>query len=265
MVPDIFNFQDDMKQVIVTGATGFIGQHIIPLLLEKNIEVIAIARDENKARFFDWYSSVSFVSLDIHNDKIDFKLNKGVALIHLAWQGLPNYKSLFHFEENLPKNYEFIKSLIYKGVNNILVTGTCFEYGFQYGPIPANTITQPANPYAFSKDILRQYLTYLKVEIPFNLKWARLFYMYGRGQNSLSIIASLDRAIDRGDPIFDMSGGEQLRDYLPVETVAEKLVEIFESKKEGNFNVCSGSPISVRRLVEQRIKERKSNIKINLV
>jgi nucleoside-diphosphate-sugar epimerase len=251
-------------QVIVSGATGFVGQHLVPLLLSKNYEVIAIARDEGKAKEFDWYPRVKFVATDIHENTKAIEFKRGASLIHLAWPGLPNYKSLFHFEENLPKSYQFIESLARGGVNHILVTGTCFEYGMQNGPLDQNTPPKPSNPYALAKDTLRQYLDYLKQEKPFKLKWARLFYMYGKGQNPKSIIAQLDSAIDAGDEIFNMSGGEQLRDYLPIQIIAEKLLAIFENDSEGTFNVCSGKPISIRKLVEERIKERGASIKMNL-
>jgi dTDP-6-deoxy-L-talose 4-dehydrogenase (NAD+) len=88
--------------------------------------------------------------------------------------------------------------------------------------------------------------------------------MYGKGQNQKSILAQLDNAINNKDAIFNMSGGEQLRDYLPVEAVAEQIFCLFESNKSGVSNVCSGNPISIRRLVEERIKERNSAITINL-
>ena len=75
----------------------------------------------------------------------------------------------------------------------------------------------------------------------------------------------LDRAIDRGDESFNMSGGEQLRDYLPVAEVAARLVTLVEhSDLSGTINICSGTPISVRRLVENRIAERNANITLNL-
>ncbi len=251
------------RQVIVSGATGFVGQHLVPLLLNQNYEVIAIARDEDKAKGFDWYPSICFVAADIKNTvAVEFK--EGASLIHLAWPGLPNYKSLFHFEENLPQSYQFIKSLVCRGVDKVLVTGTCFEYGFQSGPLDPASPTSPSNPYALAKDTLRQHLNYLKQEKLFQLKWARLFYMYGQGQNPGSIIAQLDSAIDSGEKIFNMSGGEQLRDYLPIQSVTERLLTIFENDSEGVFNVCSGKPISIRRLVEERIKERGSSIRINL-
>ncbi|MBC3908413.1 NAD-dependent epimerase/dehydratase family protein [Undibacterium umbellatum] len=254
----------DCRQLIVSGATGFIGQHLIPLLLEENYEVVAIARDEQKARSFSWYDKVKFISLDFHQSTLDFQPEAGASLIHLAWQGLPNYKSLFHLEENLPRNYAFIKQLVKAGVANVLVTGTCFEYGFQYGPIAATAMPMPANPYALAKDSLRQFLGHLQAESSFRLQWARLFYMYGQGQNPKSILAQLDAAIANGDSVFNMSGGEQLRDYLPVEAVAQQLLDIFKSREDGVFNVCSGEAISIRRLVEERIKERCASIHLNL-
>jgi len=120
------DFSGKNSAVIVTGATGFIGRHIIPLLLEKNLNVVAIGRDKGKAKIFDWFSSVSFLPFNIDKDEFNLKLEPNTGLIHLAWQNLPNYHSILHFEDNLPKNYQFIKELIKRGVRNVLVSGTCF-------------------------------------------------------------------------------------------------------------------------------------------
>ena len=252
------------SQVIVTGATGFVGQHLIPLLLQKNFEVIAMGRDQLKARQFDWVDKVKFVSLDYHKAENKFEPKQGAGLIHLAWQGLPNYTSPFHYEENLPKNYEFIKGMVASGVSKVLAIGTCFEYGLQFGPLSASMTAKPNNAYAQAKDSLRQHLDDFQKQTNFTFQWARLFYMYGQGQNPKSILAQLDTAIENGDPTFNMSGGEQLRDYLPIEEVALQLLAIFEKNESGVFNVCSGVPISIRRLVENRIHEKNATIKMNL-
>ncbi|MFK8068108.1 MAG: NAD-dependent epimerase/dehydratase family protein [Gammaproteobacteria bacterium] len=251
-------------QILVSGATGFVGQHLIPILLDNGHEVIAMGRDENKAKQFDWYKKVKFLSFDYHKSNIRFKPEKGSSLIHLAWQGLPDYMSLDHIENNLPKNYEFIKELIISGISKVLVVGTCLEYGFKYGPLCATDTTNPVTPYAFAKDTLRQSINFLQQEHEFSFQWARLFYMYGKGQNSKSVLAQLDEAIKNGDSTFNMSNGDQLRDYLPVENVAKQLYEIHKNNLNGIYNVCSEKPISIRRLVEKRINEKESSIKINL-
>ena len=117
--------------------------------------------------------------------------------------------------------------------------------------------------YALAKDNLRRYLELLKEQQSFRLQWARLFYMYGPGQNPKSLIPQLENAIANKLPSFDTSGGEQLRDYLPVQEVVRQIVNIFENPSVGTFNVCSGKPISVRRLIERRILELNSDMSLN--
>jgi dTDP-6-deoxy-L-talose 4-dehydrogenase (NAD+) len=252
---------------MVTGATGFIGQHLVPILLERGHEVLAVSRDEAKARKFDWFPRVHFIPTDIYMPTAQPKALFGAqdALVHLAWPGLPNYKSLFHFEHNLPADYRFLKSMIEAGVGQILVTGTCFEYGMQSGLLHEELPPNPTNPYGLAKNCLRQFLESLRQEQHFALQWARLFYMHGPGQNPGSLIAQLDRAIDRGDREFPMSGGEQLRDYLPVQTVAAHLTTLLEHPTTHTVvNICSGQPISVRRLVERRLTERNAQMDLKL-
>ncbi len=251
-------------RVIVTGATGFIGQHLVPILLRNNYEIIAIARDEEKARNLSWFNDVQFIQCDFHQEEIEIKVMQADGLIHLAWQGLPNYNSPFHFEENLPKSYRFIKNLISQGVQQVLITGTCFEYGFESGAISSKTKPNPINSYALAKDCLRQYLEFLSKNESFVLQWARLFYMYGAGQNPNSLIPQLDTAIENNLSHFNMSGGEQIRDYLPVEQVVQQLFDLYNSSAAGTYNICSGKPISVRRFVEEYIEKRNSNIKLKL-
>jgi dTDP-6-deoxy-L-talose 4-dehydrogenase (NAD+) len=125
--------------------------------------------------------------------------------------------------------------------------------------------TRPENPYGFAKDALRRELEFLKTAKPFALTWARLFYLYGEGQAGTSLLPQLRQAVARGDKAFNMSGGEQLRDYLTVDAAADLLVSLALARRDaGAVNVCSGRPVSVRRLVEGWIRDNGWTIDLNL-
>jgi nucleoside-diphosphate-sugar epimerase len=254
-------------RVVITGASGFIGRHAVTQLLARGHEVIAVGRDEARARQLAWFDQVRFIACDVHAaiERPGKAFGQPDAVMHLAWPGLPNYDALFHVEETLPADYRFLKSLVQDGVGQLLVTGTCVEYGMQSGALAEDMPTAPASPYALAKDTLRKQLQALQQQHPFTLQWARLFYMHGEGQNANSLLAQLDRAIDAGETVFNMSGGEQLRDYLPVAEVAARAVALLEhSTWDGVVNICSGEPTSVRRLAERHLSERGTGIRLNL-
>lgn len=254
-------------KVAVTGATGFIGNYVVKELLRQGIEVIATGTSAPKASTTDWFDKVDFIALDIHKPE-EHELEKIASadkLIHLVWTGLPNYKDLFHFEKNLAAQYLFLKKLVAMGAKDITVTGTCFEYGMREGALDATIIADPQNPYALAKDSLRKFLQQLQQKEIFKLKWLRLFYMYGKGQSEKSILSQLEKAIENNEPVFNMSGGEQLRDYLPVEEVAAQIVaSAFDENKNGIYNICSGTPISIKKLVNDYLKENNKQIELNL-
>ena len=252
-------------RIILTGATGFVGTHVLAELNKHSVDVIAIARvlPEIDPKI----ANCRWVQMDISQPPANAfeSLGRPDILIHLAWQGLPNYRSLHHFESELPIQYSFLKQLIEQGLQSLVVSGTCFEYGMQSGALSEELDTHPSNPYGFAKDVLRKELQFLQAIHPFSLTWARLFYMYGEGQPASSIYSQLKIAVAEGLAEFNMSGGEQLRDYLPVTEVAEKIVLLALIQKNiGSINICSGKPISVRNLVEKWVYEGQYRIKSKL-
>jgi nucleoside-diphosphate-sugar epimerase len=252
-------------KVAVTGATGFIGQYVVQELEARSVDTISLIRPSSK-RVTEIFSSRS-VQFDLHKPPSNAYELLGFpdVLIHLAWSGLPNYKSLHHFEQELPAHYRFLKNMIESGLKSLLVAGTCAEYGMQSGLLSEKSALQPVNPYGFAKNALRCQLEYLKASHQFHLTWARLFYLYGDRQHLNSLLPQIRKAAEGGDCLFNMSGGEQLRDYLPVGVVAKHLVSLAMAGEDiGVINVCSGIPISVRRLAEGWIKENNWSIKLNL-
>jgi nucleoside-diphosphate-sugar epimerase len=244
-------------KVAVTGAGGFIGRHVLVELERRGVDVIATQRSgvapERTAA-----ANARWVPLDIANPPEDCfaALQRPDVLLHLAWDGLPNYRSLHHFETELPRQYDFLSNVIGNGLPALVTVGSCFEYGQQSGALAANLETRPTTPYGCAKDVLRKKLQYLRAVRPYKLTWARLFYMYGDDQPATSLFAMLKAAVASGYKEFPMSGGEQLRDYLPVSEVARRLVNLAVNPGDpGPINVCSGQPISVRRLVETWIDQ----------
>lgn len=258
-------------KIAVTGATGFVGRHLVRELLVRGHDITVLARNAERFNAMQWAGDTRFIPLDVHalSTQVVVDVVRDVghidALVHLAWPGLPNYRDLFHIDENLPDAYRIIRAFVDAGCPQVLVSGTCFEYGLREGSLRESMLTAPTNPYGVAKDSLRRHLEMLQKNKRFRLQWARLFYMYGCGQNSSSLLAQLDASIDRGETVFNMSGGEQLRDYLPVSQVASNLAMILQSPEfDGIVNVCSGTPISVRRLVENHLAQRGAAIDLNL-
>ncbi|MBM3417012.1 MAG: NAD(P)-dependent oxidoreductase [Bacteroidetes bacterium] len=255
-------------KILVTGATGFVGYHVMHCLLDKKFDIIASASSLEKAKSKDWFHRVSFIEHNMESVPVEnlfLKFGQPDILIHLAWEGLPDYKNSFHVDKVLPAQYVFLENLIQNGLKNLTITGTCFEYGMKNGCLVETMMAEPANPYAIAKDNLRGEMEVLQTKFTFSLKWIRLFYMYGKGQSPSSLLSQLDLAMARGDKVFNMSGGQQVRDYLPVETAAANIVHIaLQNKVDGIINCCSHSPVTIEKLVRDHIKKKGGNIQLNL-
>ena len=245
-----------MTHIVVTGASGFVGRHVLQALRMRGCErVTAVSRAEPGA----WLpEGMHHVRMDLASPPAPVfgLLGEPETLIHLAWGGLPNYRSRHHFETELPAHYRFLKALAEEGLGSMLCIGTCFEYGMRDGMLHESLTPAPHNAYALAKDTLRRQLELLRDDMPFGLTWARLFYMHGEDQPQNSLRGQFDAALQRGDTEFPMSGGEQLRDFLPVQEVGRLIAALaLGAPDSGIVNVCAGKPISVRSLVEQWVRD----------
>lgn len=258
-----------MQKILVTGATGFIGSYVIEELLEQGFNVIVTSSNQKKAKQKNWFNKVTYLPLDFKtlDDNINYHeyFKQPETVIHLAWEGLPNYKDDFHINENLPRHKLFLQNLIKNGLKNLCVTGTCLEYGMREGELSEEMECQPTIAYAIAKNELRKYLQFLQYQFDVNLKWIRLFYMFGEGQSSKSLFSQLETAIENNDEFFNMSGGDQQRDYLPIKIVAEKIIKIVIQKNiDSIINCGSGYPVSVKQMVSTYLDHLNKKINLNL-
>lgn len=252
-------------RIALTGASGFVGRYVLNELILQKQQVVAITRNATKIKSLDEYVQVVEMDISLPIENSFDQLGRPDILIHLAWDGLPNYNSLHHFEQELPRQYSFLKKMIESGLKSVFVTGTCFEYGMLSGALSEDLSVCPSNPYGFAKNALYNQLKFLNNEYRFGLTWARLFYIYGSGQPGTSLYQQLKTAVLKGSRSFDMSGGEQLRDYSKVEEIAKLIVNLAVNKKGLDIvNLCSGKPISVRRLIEKWFEDEGWDIKLNI-
>jgi len=257
-------------RILVTGATGFIGRHIVDYLSSHSKhEIITTAAEsrEDAETICPALKDTVYIQKNLNHQEDNYYafFERPDSVVHLSWEGLPNYGELFHIERNLPANFCFIKNMIQNGLSDITVAGTCFEYGLQDGCLNEEMPATPVTVYGLAKDTLRKFTELLHNKHDFNLKWARFFYLYGQGQGKKTLWGQLEEAVKNGQKVFNMSMGEQLRDYIQINQAAEYMSKIaLQNDITGIINCCSGKPISVRRFVEDFFKEHDTDITLNL-
>lgn len=250
-----------MTPVAVTGASGFVGQHVLRELVSRGVPVLALSRRPVNVTLGEWRA----VDMGCPDRTTVELIASCHSLIHLAWGGLPHYLAARHLEEELPAQVAFLQQATAAGLRSLVVSGTCLEYGMQEGELRESQQAMPHVPYAQAKDQLRSRLEALCAQTQTKLCWARLFYVYGPGQSPNSLWPLLQAAIAHGDATFPMSGGQQVRDFLPIEEAAEALVDLALGQADcGVVNLSSGEPVTVEQRVRRWAQESGASIELDL-
>lgn len=242
-------------KVAVTGAGGFVGRHVLRALQAADVEVVAVLRPGTALHADAPPMEVVYLDLANAGDDAFDRIGRPDSLIHLAWGGLPHYQSEHHIASELPLQRAFLESCIRSGLGHVVVTGTCFEYGMQSGELHENLPARPNTRYGKAKDELRCSLQHLQAQFGFGLSWLRIFYLYGPGQAATSLYSQLRGAVARGDASFDMSPGDQVRDFMPVEAAGRDIARAARrAMDDGITNVCSGRPMRVLDMVHEWLR-----------
>ena len=156
------------------------------------------------------------------------------------------------------------------GVRNFITTGTCFEYGksgekFEY--IPPNASLEPTMTYPASKAAASIAFSQWAREKRVNFKILRLFQIYGEGEMETRLWPSLVRSA-RANIDLELTKGEQIRDFLHVEDLAEKLLNECKEQISNKTpklkvkNIGSGLGISIREFAETEWAKQETTAKL---
>jgi len=247
------------KKVLVTGAGGYIGRHVVKELLER--EAIVFAAD---IKFDGLDERAVKLKTDIFsaNKNIYEELGKPDVCLHMAWRDGFVHNSERHILD-FEKHYFFVKNMIEGGLKQIAVMGSMHEIGYHEGAIDENTPTNPLSLYGIAKNTLRQLTMLTGKNNNAIVQWIRGFYIYGDDLNSNSIFSKIVKAEQEGKQEFPFTTGKNLYDFISIQEMAEQIAAIvMQDKVNGIINSCTGVPVSLAEKIESFIKENGFQIKL---
>jgi len=249
-------------KVLITGASGFIGNHVLKCLQNLNIDVVTVGRIRPAAYLGDFIKA-DLLELGDFNKLISNA--NATHLIHLAWYA--EHGSYWSSSLNLrwvESTIKLVEAFCLAGGQHIIAAGTCAEYDWSYGYcIEEKTPLMPATLYGTSKDATRRLLMSLCAIYKATCSWGRIFTPYGPGEDSRRLIPSLNNVFNLKQPPFEV-GCFSFRDLLHVEDVAAGFITLLTSGAHGEFNICSGKPTQISDVIKLLAKERNQNPKIVL-
>lgn len=248
-------------KIAIVGGSSYIGSNLIKNISKnKNVNIVStycnFKNNPNK--------KIHYLKLDINKIKKNTFEYLGYpdVVLNLSWPDLNNYKSKSHFKTFLMQR-RLIKNLIDNGCKNLIMTGTCLEYGKRNGQLKENMKSNPSLPYAKAKLQLLMFLKSYKKKKKFNLIWLRLFYIYGINSKKNTLYNQVKNFEKGKIKKLDISG-YLIRDYLSIKDVCEKIKKIIFLKKDiGVLNICSGKPILIKKIVAKFILNKKKMRLIN--
>lgn len=246
------------RTVLVTGASGFVGSHLVKQLILKKAKVVSLSKKTGPIEDFEKLNDI-------------FKKNKVNIIFHLAAQPIVEVgqtNPIKTFEVNIKGTWNILEAARESNVEKIIIASTVHVYGDNPKiPFKEEYFPQPSRPYETSKacaDLLAQSFadTYgLPVEIP------RFVNIYGPGDFNFSrLIPKVIKSILSGESpeVWDIGS---IRDFLYIDDAVNAYLMLAEKKLDGGkrlrvFNFGTGKPIKIHDLVLKIIE--LSNKKINL-
>lgn len=242
-------------RIFLTGGTGFIGPYVVDRLLKDghNLLLLSYEEEELKHDFLEKYRDIELISGDLSNIS---KWKKSLEdfnpefTVHMAWQGIPDYKVKTSVK-NLQDSLNFFLTLAKTECKRILTTGSCWEYGRTRGKLSEEMCPKPYNSFSVAKNTLRMMGAEIAKEYEMQFIWTRFFYVYGPGQKPTSLLPYIiSSVLKRISP--EIKTPDSKNDFIFVEDIANAIALIIRKckKEQVIYNIGSGHSTSVRKLIE---------------
>jgi len=264
------------KKVLVTGSDGFIGSHLVEMLIEEGCTIRAFCF-YNSFNSWGWLDtlpkdkleSIEIFTGDIRDPNGVRKAMEDIEVVfHLAALiAIPfSYHSPdSYIDTNVKGTLNIIQAAKDYGVEKVLVTSTSEVYGTaQYVPIDENHSRQPQSPYSASKigaDCIAESF-YKSFDLPLTI--VRPFNTYGPRQSSRAVIPTIITQLLKGKEEIKLGDITPTRDLLFVKDTVNGFVEIAKSDKliGQDCNIATESEISIGDLANEIIEQINPNAKI---
>jgi len=249
-------------KAIVTGGAGFIGSHLVDLLLKENIDVTVLdnfstGHSENLEHV---KGQIELIECDLANSGDWIKNFKDVDWVfHLAALAdiVPSIqKPEAYFRANVDGTFNVLQASKAAEVNRFIyiASSSCYGIPDKY-PTPENAEIRPQYPYALAKRMGEELVMHWAQVYKFPALSLRFFNVYGpRSRTSGTYGAVIGVFLGQklaGKPYTVVGDGEQTRDFTFVTDIAHAILASAKSDRVCQiYNVGSGATVSVNRLVE---------------
>jgi UDP-glucose 4-epimerase len=253
------------QRILVTGGAGFIGSHVVNLLIARGFAVVVLDNEStgNRATV---NPAAEFISGDVRNpaDLAPIFAAGVDTVLHIAGQAsirLSFNNPTADLNVNTLGTINIIQQCIAYKVPRLLFASSMTIYGNPtLVPTPEDATPDPVSYYAITKYAAERYVhvTAQRRDLGFDFKVTsfRMFNVYGAGQSLTNayqgVFAIFIGKVLRGEPIRIHSDGEQSRDFVHVEDVARAWVDTIDNASSYGqvINLGTGSPTSVNQLCD---------------
>lgn len=247
-------------KILITGASGFIGKNLVEILnnnssnSNNNLMLLTRNKIEN-----DGQNEIIKIDLkQIESKKEEIKKFDPDVLVHMAWQGIPDF-SLENCLTNLENSIKLFETVLENtNCKKIIVTGSCFEIDKKNIINGENYKGKPTDNFTWAKLSMLEWLIQRTKNTEITYAWARLFYVYGINQRKQSLIPTLIQSFKNNEvPKIKNINGEC--DFINVKDVAQALKLLIENKiNNGIYNIGTEKRvkiIDIIKLIENNINK----------